>query len=158
MRHLSEQTKEKIRQSKLGLNGEKNYHWKGGKYIHKSGYVYLFRPNHPYCNIGGYIREHRLVMENSIGRYLRSDEHIHHINGNRQDNRIENLIMVTRAEHNKLEKMIDTSDRVCSICKNHKTRPLKRTGRPNWRRWDGEWVCITCFSREYHRRKYGRNT
>lgn len=49
-----------------------------------------------------YKREHRTVMENYLGRKLGRYEVIHHINGNKQDNRIENLQIMTNSEHAKL--------------------------------------------------------
>ena len=48
---------------------------------------------------GKYIANHRLIMENEIGRTLSDDEIVHHIDKNKLNNRIENLQIVTRAEH-----------------------------------------------------------
>lgn len=64
-------------------------------------YTYIYSPNHPHA-IGTkklYVAEHRLVMENAIGRYLNDDEVVHHINENTMDNRIENLQLMTASEH-----------------------------------------------------------
>jgi HNH endonuclease len=51
---------------------------------------------------GSWIPDHRLVVEASIGRELRSDEHVHHRNRDTRDNRIENLEVLGRDEHLKL--------------------------------------------------------
>ena len=47
----------------------------------------------------GYVAEHRLVMEQAIGRYLEAGEVVHHINHDRGDNRIENLRLMSDSEH-----------------------------------------------------------
>lgn len=65
----------------------------------QNGYVYAKAPYHPFCNSRGYVREHRLVYENSIGRYLTRDEIIDHIDGNRSNNELSNLELTTYKEH-----------------------------------------------------------
>ena len=81
-----------------GQIGELNHNWKGGKIIDRAGYILVYCPTHPY-NEGGYVFEHRLVVERWLGRYLRPEELIHHRNQIKTDNRIENLQVVTNAEH-----------------------------------------------------------
>jgi len=63
------------------------------------GYVKLYSPNHPKADNDGYVLEHRLVMESSIGRYLDTSEIVHHRNGIKKDNRIENLTIVSKKHH-----------------------------------------------------------
>lgn len=67
------------------------------------GYIYLYRPDHPNSQKKGYVAEHRLAMEEKIGRYLTKEECVHHLNGIRDDNRLENLeLCSTHGEHTKL--------------------------------------------------------
>ena len=70
---------------------EHNNNWRGGITIDTYGYRWINTPDHPYADKRGYVREHRLVMEKKLGRYLKPEEVVHHINGDKQDNRIENL-------------------------------------------------------------------
>lgn len=72
-------------------------------YCYSQGYKYIYSPNHPNKVLGSYIAEHHLVMENKIGRYIKKGEVIHHINGIRDDNRIENLKLCSQSEHCKEE-------------------------------------------------------
>jgi hypothetical protein len=74
--------------------GKRSFAWKGGKIKDCNGYVLIWAPNHPNSNAGrrkAYVAEHRMVMADHLGRPLRKDETVHHKNGNREDNRLENL-------------------------------------------------------------------
>ena len=84
--------------------GKNNPRWNNGVTHAEQGYVLIRCKNHPNADKHGYVREHRLIMEKQLGRYLLSTEDVHHINGNKQDNRVENLELVqNRSEHIKIE-------------------------------------------------------
>jgi hypothetical protein len=69
-----------------------------GRYINNFGYVLLRVPDHPQAH-KGYVREHRWVMEQKLGRRLLKSENVHHINHIKTDNRPENLVILSRREH-----------------------------------------------------------
>jgi len=90
---------------------------------HSCGYILVYQPNHPSCNKGGYVPEHRLVMEKHIDRYISGTEVIHHINKIKDDNRIKNLFLcATCKEHRRLDfgwiKKKNKWFKICSGCKN----------------------------------------
>lgn len=77
-----------------------------GRHIVKgaNGYMLVFKPNHKYCRKNGYIPEHRLVVEENIGKIINPKKfHVHHINKVRNDNRIENLMLVKASDHTRIE-------------------------------------------------------
>ena len=79
--------------------GEKCHFWRGGRSIHVSGYVCITSPD-------GTIKrelEHRVVAEKALGRKLKSTEVVHHINGDKADNRNCNLLICTNSYHRLIE-------------------------------------------------------
>lgn len=91
-RHISESRKSRFN----GLNGY------GHTKMHKNGYVLAYAPLHPNAHKDGYVMQHTIIMEQSLGRYLKPDEVAHHINHVRNDNRIENLQLMDKAEHQRM--------------------------------------------------------
>jgi hypothetical protein len=87
--------------------------WRGGRKVAR-GYVQVWvSPSSPYASMarsGGaqrqrYVFEHRLVMAEHLGRPLTRNEHVHHLNGAKDDNRIENLALTTPNEHAALDAL-----------------------------------------------------
>lgn len=76
-----------------------------GYHIGSKGYKLLFKPEHPCATKAGYVPEHRFVVMENIGRLLTKEEIIHHINGNKLDNRIENLQIISRFDIGKAKKL-----------------------------------------------------
>jgi hypothetical protein len=77
------------------VKGRGHGNWKGGRYVDNRGYVMVKDRSHPNANANGQVSEHRIVMEQHLGRLLKKHESVHHKNGVRTDNRIQNLELWT---------------------------------------------------------------
>ena len=129
------------------------------------GYILVNVPNHPNCYRGGWVFEHRMVMEKMLGRYLKKGEVVHHKNGIRSDNREDNLqLCKNSAEHNR----VHNPPRFCKVCgdphfgkgfcaihyaqdrrdKKIDTKPCPSCGRPinpwGWKGKTGTNLCRQC--------------
>lgn len=87
-------------------SGENNPNYRGENYdrikrISNYGYVLVYKPESRMARCDGYVLEHRLVMGEHLGRDLLPDEHVHHKDGDRTNNDINNLEITTLAEHSK---------------------------------------------------------
>jgi hypothetical protein len=111
--------------------------------IRNDGYVLVHLPEHPFCDVYGYVLEHRYVMEQFLGRYLTKEEVVHHKDRNTSNNDISNLELMIRGAHSRHHNKQDLSDRICKICNSNKTYTNKR-GIKEWRRFEDDWICSSC--------------
>lgn len=87
-------------QTKRGNAGKNNPAWKGGIVSHKSRYVKVYAPHHPHHDNHNYVWQHRMVMEQKLGRLLEPKEVVHHIDGNGLNNHPDNLqLFASNADH-----------------------------------------------------------
>lgn len=70
--------------------------------VNHNGYIEIYMPGHHRARGNGYVFEHIIVAEGKVGRKIGKDEHVHHINGDRTDNKPDNLEVLTANEHNKI--------------------------------------------------------
>lgn len=106
--------------NRLKESGKKHLGYKNGKHKTRQGYIKILLdvsdPMLKMANKGdnNYVFEHRYIMAKSLGRPLKRTEHVHHLNGIKDDNRLSNLALVDGGNHRiitKLEQIIKRKDR-----------------------------------------------
>lgn len=108
------------------MRGSENPSWKGGITKGSKGYWYVHRPNHPRAHASGYVKRATVVMEEVLGRFLGSDEVVHHKDKNRENDAPENLECMTISEHHRHHMME----------RPRKPPPERQPGHPSNRRYN----------------------
>lgn len=127
--------------------GKKAPNWQGG-IISDGTYLYVYSPYHPNAMKNGYVAQHRIVMEQMIGRYLKANEVVHHRDGNPKNNLRDNLQLFTESEHNRFHRMngnIDKWARDWNCCRGCMTTERKHAS---------QGLCANCYSKERYNAKH----
>lgn len=136
-------------------HGKNNPRWKGGEVNDGHGRVLIYQPDHPNPSYNGtHVYRYRLVMEKHLGRHLLPSEIVHHKNGIHNDDRLDNLEVMTQAEHARLHatgrsfkngKWSMSGLDCCREC-GTKDKPHDAIG-----------LCKTCYLRLFKRKRRQKN-
>ena len=108
---ISEKTIEAIRKARKNKRFSAGHEFGGHEKKRSDGYIAVYFPEHPHSSKSGYVMKHVLVMEREIGRNLAADEVVHHINRIKDDNRFENLQLMTKHDHMSMHNKMRYAER-----------------------------------------------
>jgi hypothetical protein len=99
-------------------------------YTNRSGYVLEYHPYHPRCDKSGYVFAHIVAYEKHTGITVPDGYVVHHINGKKNDNSPENLLMMTRKEHTMFhhvgkKRSVETKQKLSSWAKDRLSVPSR---------------------------------
>lgn len=128
------------------LNGV-NHHMYKGEYLNTQKYVEVYQPNHKFCGAKKLVKKHRLVYEQYYKCCLLPWAVIHHLDRNKQNNNINNLMAFpSHSKHVSYELKKDMSNRYCLLCLS-KTTVLDKKKNPKWYKYKNGFICDTCYQR-----------
>lgn len=125
--------------------------WNILRTVSKGAYTYAVVPDHPHATKNGYVLEHRIVMENHLGRLLTDDEEVHHKDENGKNNALDNLEVKSKSQHHRdhgLAKGRKHAELICPGCDKVFIRFKNRTFLQNGTKWTAcSYRCRSVFSR-----------
>ena len=129
----------------------------GRKRRNSHAYIVVHRPDHPMSDKAGRLLEHRLIMAEHLGRMLGQREVVHHKDGDRQNNAIENLELMasnkehaaTHAQESELYQLRQQGKLRCSACK--EVKPLDSFDIGNTMRYGRKNQCKECRAAAYRK-------
>ena len=97
--YVSEYKRNQMKKNHADFSGEQHPRWKDGTTYTTDGYAQLWSPEEKRGRIKNRVKEHILIAERILGRRLKRSECVHHVNGKKNDNRHQNLVICTHKYH-----------------------------------------------------------
>lgn len=92
--------------SALSVTGSAHPSWKGGSFVKEGRRMVTVGKDHPMADHQGYVAEYRLLLAAALGRMLLPSDHVHHLDLDESNDSIENLVVLTMAEHMRVHSLI----------------------------------------------------
>jgi len=148
----------RLEKNKRNQSGKNNSKWSGGEYFHrKEGYWYIKDWSHPNRTKDGYVRKHVhnfTVREGKLFCCMLPWGIVHHINGVKTDNDIENLQGMMRSKHlshhhkGKIGRKMNFGGRICLLCGSNKTTIDKKQKCEMWYKFKDGFICQRCYQKK----------